>query len=109
MYPLPTADDIFAKLANGKYFSKIDLSSAYLQLALTEESKDKLTINTPKGLYQYERLLFGVSTAPSIFQSIMDRVLQGLNGVCCFLDDILISTDSLENHVTMLTQCYNAY
>ena len=53
-YPLPTADDIFAKLANGKYFSKIDLSSAYLQLALTEESKDKLTINTPKGLYQYD-------------------------------------------------------
>ena len=43
-YPLPTADDIFAKLANGKYFSKIDLSNAYLQLALTEESKDKLTI-----------------------------------------------------------------
>ena len=39
-YPLPTANDIFAKLANGKYFSKIDLSGAYLQLALTEESKD---------------------------------------------------------------------
>ena len=101
-YPLPTADDIYAKLANGKYFSKIDLSSAYLQLALTEESKDKFTINTPKGLYQYERLPFGVSTAPSIFQSVMDQVLQGLNGVCCFLDDILRSTDSLENHVAVL-------
>ena len=49
-YPLPTADDIYAKLANGRYFSKIDLSSAYLQLVLTEGSKDKLTINTPKGL-----------------------------------------------------------
>ena len=94
-YLLPTTDDIFAKLANGKYFWKIDLSSAYLHLALIAESKDKLTINTPKGLYQYEHLPFGVSTATSIFQYVMDQVLQGLNGVRCFLDNILISTDSL--------------
>ncbi len=102
VYPLPTAEDIFAKLAHGQYFSKIDLTSAYQQLELTEESKEKLTINTPHGLYQYERLAFGVSTAPNIFQCVMDQVLHGIDGVCCYLDDILISTDSYEKHVEVL-------
>ena len=101
-YPLPTADDILSTLAGGRYFSKIDLSSAYQQLALTNESKEKLTINTPKGLYQYERLPFGVSTAPSVFQCVMDQVLEGIDGVCCFLDDVLISTNTMKKHVIVL-------
>ena len=51
-YPLPTADDLFATLAGGKLFTKIDLSNAYQQVELTERSKELLTINTHKGLFQ---------------------------------------------------------
>ena len=91
-YPLPTTEDLFATLAGGKIFSKIDLSSAYLQPELSEASKNLLTVNTHKGLYQYERLPFGVSVAPSQFQCVMDKVLSGMKEVVYFLDDMLISS-----------------
>ena len=105
-YPLPTCEDLFANLAGGKVFSKIDLSNAYLQLELTDKSKELLTIHTHKGLYQYNRLPFGVSTAPAVFQSVMDQVLGGMQsqGVCCYLDDILISSRNEEEHVQTLNE-----
>ena len=102
-YPLPTAKDLFATLAGGEVFTKLDLSSAYQQLELTEASKKYLVINTQQGLYQYNRLSFGVSTAPNIFQKIMDQILEGLQGVTCYLDDILIATRK-ENHVNLVEE-----
>ena len=63
-YPLPRVDDLFAALSRGKVFTKLDLSHAYLQVPLDDPSKKYTTINTPKGLFQYERLPFGISTAP---------------------------------------------
>ncbi|XP_030836084.1 uncharacterized protein K02A2.6-like [Strongylocentrotus purpuratus] len=104
VYPLPTCEDLFTNLAGGKVVSKIDLSNAYLQLELTDKSKELLTIHTHKELYQYERLPFGVSTAPAVFQSVMDRILGGMKGVCCFLDDILISSENEEDHIKTLNE-----
>ncbi len=78
-YPLPNAEDLFATLAGGTVFSKIDLSFAYQQLQL--ESEQYLTINTHKGLFRYQRLAYGVSTAPSVFQHTMDQILHGMENV----------------------------
>ncbi len=72
-YPLPRVDDLFTAMSGGKLFTKLDLSHAYQQLPLAEESKKYTTINTTKGLFQYERLPFGISSAPAIFQRTMDR------------------------------------
>ena len=66
-FPLPRIDDLFASLARGKAFSKVDLAHAYQQLELDEESKTLVVINTQKGLFRYNRLPFGVSAAPAIF------------------------------------------
>ena len=55
-YPLPRVDELFADLAGGKYFTKLDMSNAYLQLPLSDQSKQLVTINTHKGLFQYNRL-----------------------------------------------------
>lgn len=66
-YPIPRIRNLFHKLKNGKLFSKIDLSDAYLQIEIDEESKNLLVVNTPLGLYQYQRLPFGVASAPAIF------------------------------------------
>ena len=65
-YPLPRIDNIFASLAGGQRFSKIDLRQAYHQLELNDNSKSYLTINTHKGLYRYNRLVFGIAASPSI-------------------------------------------
>ena len=106
-HPLPNPEDIFATLTGGKVFSKIDLSKAYQQLELTDGAKELLTINTHKGLFQPERLPAGVMSAPAIFQSVMDQVLVGLEGVCCYLDDILISSPDMNSHMQLLEEVLN--
>lgn len=101
-YPLPNTEDLFATLAGGKLFTKLDLSHAYQQLELDKDSEKYLTVNTHRGLYTYHRLSYGVSSAPSIFQAVMDQILQGIEHVTCFLDDILITAGSKEEHLCKL-------
>ena len=101
-YPLPPIEDIFANLAGGKHFSKLDLRQAYHQLEVTEESKKYLTINTHKGLFQYNRLVFGITSSPAIWQRAIDQVLQGVPGNQCILDDMLISGKTDEEHLENL-------
>ena len=72
-YPIPKIEDLFATSEIGKIFTKIDLSQAYQQLPLDEESQRLCVINTHKGLYRYTRLPFGVASAPGIFQKTMER------------------------------------
>lgn len=90
-YPLPKIEDILATLAGGQTFSKFDLTNAYHQVVIEEQSKPYLVINTPLGLYQYNRLPFGVAAAPAISQRIMDSLLQGVPGTVVYLDDILVT------------------
>lgn len=66
----------------GENFSKLDMSQTYQQLLLDDDSKKPLVVNTPKNLYQYTRLPYDVYTAPAIFQSVIDRILQGLPVAC---------------------------
>ena len=96
---MPKPDDIFATLAEGKWFSKIDLKHAYQQLNLTESSCPYVTINTHRGLYRYTLLLLGVASAPALFQKVVDIVLQGLPKVICYLEDIFISGTTPQEHL----------
>ena len=90
-YLLPRIEDIFATLAGGKHFSKLDLRQAYQQMEVTEESKNFLTINTHKGLFQYNRLVFGNTSCPAIWQLAIDQVLQGIPCTQCILDDMIVT------------------
>ena len=101
-HPLPKVEDLFATLSGGRIFSKLDLSQAYQQVLLEDVSRDLVTINTQKGLFRYTRLPFGVSSAPGIFQRVMEEVLQGIPNVVVYLDDILAASTSEEEHVKLL-------
>ena len=87
-YPLPKPEDLMANLAGGLRFSKLDLTQAYFQIVLDQESRKYVTINTHKGLYQYTRVPFGIASAPALFQRTMDTILQGIPNTICYLDDI---------------------
>ena len=101
-YPLPRVnDDLLASAGKGR-ISKLDLSNAYFQSALHEDSKPLVTISTHRGLYHYNRLPFGVATAPAIFQRTMEAFLKGIPGVCVFIDDILVSGSSESDHLQTL-------
>ena len=102
-YPLPRIEDIFANLAGGKHFSKLDLRQAYHQMEVTEESKKYLTINTHKaGLFQCNRLVFAVTSCPAIWQRAIDQVLQGVPDTQCILDYMIITGKTDEEHLENL-------
>ncbi|KAK6764772.1 hypothetical protein RB195_024918 [Necator americanus] len=97
-HPLPTAENVFTKLNGGQLFTQIDFAEAYLQVEVEEESKEMLTINTHRGLYRYNRLPFGVKSAPGIFQQIMDSMICGLEGVAAYLDDVIVTDRTQQEH-----------
>lgn len=103
-YPLPLADDLFTKLSGSAYFSKLDLSHAYQQLRLAEEARPLTTISTSKGLFAYTRLPFGISSAPALFQRVMEQLLQGIPKTAVYLDDILVGGATLTEHHQLLKQ-----
>ena len=97
-HPMPRAEDCFRAMNGGQHFSKIDLSQAYNQIVLDESSKQLTTFSTHKGLYKWSRLPFGISSSPAIFQEIIDKVLHGLEFTVSYLDDILVSGATEEEH-----------
>ncbi|TMS33249.1 hypothetical protein L596_001009 [Steinernema carpocapsae] len=101
-YPLPKPDELFQ--AGGKRYSKLDLKDAFLQLPLDEESKQCMTINTHKGLFQYQSIPFGVASAPAIFQRVMEQMLNGMEGVIIYLDDITLTASTDEDHLLRLEE-----
>ena len=106
-YPIPKVEDLFARLSKGKHFSKLDLSQAYQQVPLEEDSKKYVVINTHRGLFRYTRLPYGISSAPGIFQRVIESILQGIDGVVVYLDDILITGASKEAHLKTLEEVFS--
>lgn len=103
-HPLPKPEELFSALAGGIQFTKLDLAQAYQQILLDDISKPLVTINTHLGLFRYTRLPFGVASAPALFQRTMDALLQGLPHVICYIDDLLITGSTQEEHLCNLSE-----
>ncbi|XP_055613887.1 uncharacterized protein K02A2.6-like [Uranotaenia lowii] len=103
-HPLPTIDELFASFAGGSKFSKIDLVQAYLQMEVAPEDREILTLNTHRGLYRPNRLMYGISSAPAIWQRQIETILQGIEGVSVFLDDIKVTGSTDAVHLSHLEE-----
>ena len=106
-YPIPKIEDLLSGLSQGKTFTTLDMSQAvYQQLELDENSKKYVVINMYKGLFRYNRLSFGIATVPGIFQRVMESLVQGIPGVVVYLDDILVTGKTEEEHLRSLEEVF---
>ena len=90
-HPLPRIEELFTALQGGEFFTKLDLASAYNQLELADNTKLLLAWSTHRGIYKLNRLPYGTKPAVAIFQKIIEKLLQGLDGVIAFVDDIVVT------------------
>ena len=107
-FPLPRIDDFLDQLGESEYFSTIDLAAGFWQIRMHPSAKEKTAFVTPQGLYEFRVMPFGLTNAPGVFQRLMQQVIMGLNPtsspdfVSVYLDDILVFSRSLEDHLNHL-------
>ena len=107
-FPLPRIEDLLDQLGSSKYFSTIDLASGFWQIKMHPMAQEKTAFVTHQGLYEFCVMLFGLTNAPAVFQRLMQQVVSPLNPasgtdfVSVYLDDVLVFSRTLEEHMTHL-------
>ena len=107
-YPLPNIDEILSSMQGCRVFSCLDLKSGYYQISMAEDDKGKTAFVCHKGLFEFNVMPFGLSSAPPIFQELMDKVLGPIKNqfAIAYLDDILIYSKTEEEHVQHIQQIF---
>ena len=103
-YPIPRVEDCIDKIGGAEYVSKFDLLKGYWQVPLTPRAKEVTAFVTPTGFFQYKVMPFGLKNAPATFQRIIHQVLAGLEGCEGYIDDIVIFSDTWEQHLQRIQQ-----
>ena len=103
-YQIPKREEIYAEMANACIFSKLDASTAFWQVALDAESSKLTTFNTPYGRRRYNRIPYGLCSAPEVFHKIMEQIMENIDGVRVYLDDTLIWGTTVEEHDRRLAE-----
>lgn len=108
-FPIPNIENILSKLGRAQYFTTLDLAKGFHQILMKESDRKKTAFSTPFGHYEYLRMPFGLKNAPSTFQRLMNCVLREyINKLCVvYLDDILIFSTSLEEHLSSIKKIFN--
>ena len=102
LVPLPKIDEIYAKLEGSTIYSTFDMRSGYYHLELNPESQPKsaFVVGGPKGgKWEFKRCPFGLTQAPAYFQMLVNKVLEGLNFTFGYLDDILVFSRDMKQHL----------
>jgi hypothetical protein len=105
-HPLPLISETLDRLGRAKVFSALDLKDAYYRIPIKRGDEWKTAFRTRYGHFEYNVMPFGLCNAPATFQAYINRALAGLVDICCvvYLDDILIYSDTREQHVRDLRE-----
>ena len=106
-YPLPNMCNVVNNISKKyKYFSKIDLIRAYYNIRIFGKHVSKTALTSGVGLFEFLRMPFGLRNAPATFQRFINEVLRDIDNVFVYLDDILIFTETLEEHYKIMEQVF---
>ena len=98
VHPLRKVDETLAQLTGAKIFTKPDTNSGFWKIPLAQHSRLLTTFITPYGRYCFNKLPFGILSAPEHLQKRVSRILEGLEGVQCQMDDVLVFSKDREEH-----------
>ena len=98
-YPMPRVDDLIDRVGKSTYISTLDLTRGYWQVPVAKIDRPKTAFATPFGLYQFNTMPFGLQGAPATFQRLMDCVIRGLEFAAAYLDDLIVFSESWEDHL----------
>ena len=104
VHPIPRVDEALAQLAGASVFSKLDANCGFWQIPLSPESRLLTTFITPFGRFCFNKLPFGISSAPELYQRRMHTILEGLDGVTGLIDDMLIHGKDEAEHDARLVK-----
>ena len=110
-YPTPRIDESLSKLGDAKFFTTLDLGSAFWQVPLRKKDREKTRFACELGFYQWKRMPFGLCNATATFQRLMAQALTRVtkkygNLVMCYVDDVVIATPTLEDHIDRLDEVF---
>ncbi|KMQ86113.1 gag-pol polyprotein [Lasius niger] len=105
-YPLPHISDFAHGLYGKNIFSTLDLEKAYYHIPVAEEDVQKTAVITPFGLFEFTAMPFGLKNAAQTFQRFMNSIFQSLDYVYCYVDDILIASETHEKHLQHLQDVF---
>jgi len=107
-FPLPRIEETLTNLNRAEWFSTLDLASGYWQVEMDPQDKEKTAFTTPLGLYEFERMPFGLCNAPATFQRLMQRCLSGqlVESLLVYLDDIIIYSPDFSSHLQHLDEVF---
>ena len=105
LHMLPSVDQVLGQMGEAKVFSKLDANSGFHQIKLSPDSQLLTTFISPFGRYCYERLPFGINSAPEHYQKQLQKVVGDLEGVACLMDDIVVFGKTEEEHNRRLEKC----
>lgn len=108
LYQIPTVNEVLASANGAKIFSKLDLNKAFHQIQVHPDSQELLTFGAPSGRYCFQRLPYGISAAPEVFQMVLDSVLKDIPGCRGYFDDILVSAENESEHLKTLKRVLTA-
>ena len=110
-YPIPRIDESLSKLGDAKFFTTLDLGSAFWQVPLRKQDREKTGFACELGLFQWKGMPFGLCNATATFQRLMAQALTSVtkkygNLIMCSVDDVVIATPSLEDHIERLEEVF---
>lgn len=106
-YPLPRMEDCMDRVGNAVFVSKIDLLRGYWQVGLSDRAKEISAFVTPDRFLNYTVMAFGLRNAPATFQRLVNRVIEGLQNIEAYLDDLVIYSTSWSEHIKQLETLFN--